>query len=198
MFKDLLVIDNILNSPDKLVKLSRKIIYDENKINQNIIETNIPISNNRTFGSGERHWCGFRSDFLYNLNVELFNDTFDEIFSKIFSHYKFSAFNYYVDAHLHFLPECCVCSDKNFHRDTSDINNVIMAGVIYLNENPGSDSGTILMINEKENHIVENKFNRLVIYNSHILHRPQNGFGSKIDDCRLTLTFFVKKIEIIS
>jgi hypothetical protein len=196
MFKEYLVIDNILDNPQELVELSRKIKYDQNKVE---IENNIiPINLDRTFGIGDRHWSGYRSDFLYNIDNYIFCKVFDEIFTKIFSSYKFSKINYNLDAHLHFLPETCYCSDKNYHKDTSENNNVLMAGVIYLTSDPKPDSGTILMLDDHSFCYVENRFNRLVIYNSDIPHRPQNGFGSTLLDSRLTLTFFVKKIEIKS
>lgn len=198
MFKDFLIVDSILDKPEILIDLSKKIKYDKNKIEKGKESFDIPVFDHRSFGYGERNWAGYRSNFLYEINYQLFNDTFNEIFYKIFSHYKFSEINYYADAHLHFLPECCKCSDESFHRDTSENNNVLMAGVVYLNTDPKPDSGTLLILDDDHCKQVENKFNRLIIYNSHIPHRPQNGFGSNLNDCRLTLTFFVKQINLKS
>lgn len=193
MFKEFLIVDSILDSPEVLVRLSKQISYDVNKIPIGKALSDISFSKDRTFGNGGRNWFGYRSNFLYEINYDLFSSIFNEIFSKVFSHYKFSEINYYVDAHLHFLPQSCQGSDEDYHRDTS-----VMAGVIYLNKDPAPESGTVLILPNENCCRVENKFNRLVLYNADILHRPQNGFGSRLDDCRLTLTFFVRKLEIKS
>lgn len=40
--------------------------------------------------------------------------------------------------------------------------------------------------------VVDNVFNRLVIFDSSIIHRPQNYFGNDESDCRLNLVGFYK------
>jgi hypothetical protein len=195
MFKDYIIHDNILDNPQVLLDLSKKIKYYKNNFPKNV-ETDIPLNTNlsdRTFGS----WCGFRSNILHEINHKIFCNTFDDIFKKIFNKIVFREINYVVDSYLHFLPENCLCTEKSYHRDFSNEYNVLFAGVIYLNLNPKNNSGTLLLLNdEKEELVVENKFNRLVLYNSYIPHRPHNGFGKNLNDSRLTLTFFVKKLMI--
>jgi hypothetical protein len=44
--------------------------------------------------------------------------------------------------------------------------------------------------NFKDPIIVENKFNRTFIFDSHRLHRAQNFFGKKLSDARLTMICF--------
>lgn len=63
------------------------------------------------------------------------------------------------------------------------------AGVIYLTKNPEPDSGTIIVIDDKEI-VVENVYNRLVCY-SNVLHRPQRYFGTNLNNSRITMTFFL-------
>jgi hypothetical protein len=38
--------------------------------------------------------------------------------------------------------------------------------------------------------VVENRFNRLVLFREHVLHRAEKGFGSTIQDGRMSQTFF--------
>jgi hypothetical protein len=38
---------------------------------------------------------------------------------------------------------------------------------------------------------VENKFNRLIIYNSNYVHKALNFFGNKLENCRLTYFCFM-------
>ena len=40
-----------------------------------------------------------------------------------------------------------------------------------------------------EEKIVENKYNRLLLYRSDLMHSSQSAFGNSIEDGRLTLTF---------
>jgi hypothetical protein len=198
MFKEYLIVDDVFENPWELIELSRKVTYDQNKINPVDFFTDVSPNLGKPFDSGDRHWCGFRSNFLHNIDNNIFCSSFNDIFRKIFNSYKFLELNYTVDAHLHFLPECCICSNDNFHIDESDQGGILMAGVVYLNPTPEKDAGTILVLEDDHQHVIENKFNRLALYNSRILHRPQRGFGKNIADARLTLTFFIKKIEIKS
>ena len=39
---------------------------------------------------------------------------------------------------------------------------------------------------------VNNKFNRMLIFSSHLFHRAQKFFGTSLDDSRLTLVSFIK------
>jgi len=64
------------------------------------------------------------------------------------------------------------------------------AGLIYLHNNPQSNSGTILYINEKKT-IIENKYNRFINYSSSIPHSPEGFYGDNIHNARMTLTYFI-------
>ena len=41
--------------------------------------------------------------------------------------------------------------------------------------------------------VVKNKFNRMVIFDSHLLHRAQSFFGKDINDSRLTIVSFISE-----
>ena len=39
---------------------------------------------------------------------------------------------------------------------------------------------------------ISNKFNRMVVFDSDRIHRPQNYFGTNKENCRLSMIFFLK------
>jgi hypothetical protein len=179
MFKDYVIVDNALKNPQKLIELSKTLKY----YSSDEYDANKPKGN----------WSGYRSDSLDVVDHEFFCETFNEISQTLFNNILISEFNFMVEAYLHYLPKKFQVNENFMHTD----NGSIFAGVIYLNENSPKNSGTILNINDN-NFIVENKYNRLIAYNSKIKHMSQNSFGETKDDARLTLTFFYKKIEIIA
>ena len=85
-------------------------------------------------------------------------------------------------------------SDKNY------------AAVLFLTPNPVSKSGTTFYekidikdsiteakeIEYKETDYVENKFNRIVIFDSDLFHASKNYFGVNDVDSRLTQVFFFR------
>lgn len=170
MFNDFLIIDNIFENPNKIVKFSKEIDYYHSS------STNKP----------EGNWVGLRSNRLYEIDQKFFNETFNEIFTKCFSHFQVNEFSYRVNSYFHILPSEFSFNESWIHTDK----NYFLAGVIYLNATPPKESGTILILND-EICAVENKFNRLVLYNSNIKHAPQNSF-----DSRLTLNFFIEELRI--
>lgn len=186
MFKDYIIIDNALRDPDHYVNLSKQInyFYSEKSVSENDVKLESPFSQIPHGG-----WRGYRSKLLHEIDESLFQKTFNEIFFKLFENFKFN-YEYLVQSHLHFFPET-IETKSTWHKDQS----TIFAGVIYLNKNPPKSSGTTLRINNEEVE-VDNVYNRLVVYNSQIEHTPTRPFGKKIDDMRLTLTFFVDKLNI--
>jgi hypothetical protein len=82
---------------------------------------------------------------------------------------------------------------EGWHQDTGNL----LAGVVYLSEAPGYDSGTWIKINGKIRKI-ENRFNRLLMYRADLLHTPGNFFGDTACNSRLTLTFFINTLCIFN
>jgi hypothetical protein len=76
-----------------------------------------------------------------------------------------------------------------FHTDTCQ-KNIIFSGVLYLNKFIGSNYGTNIGGYE-----IESKFNRLVLYNGSIPHKPIKSFGNNKFNSRMTLNFFMSIIE---
>lgn len=84
------------------------------------------------------------------------------------------------------------------------------SGVVYLNPNPFSNTGTKIWKNKLTNSIhgdygpffvkpdenweiyqhIENKFNRLVLFKGDVFHSGDAGFGNSLQNCRLFQTFF--------
>jgi hypothetical protein len=66
-------------------------------------------------------------------------------------------------------------------------------GVVYLNPeitwDRARDTGTTLYLKEETINI-ENKYNRLLLYNSNIKHQPTDNFGDDINNSRLVMTIF--------
>ena len=171
---DYIVVDDVLNDPDQLVALSRVATYYT--FESHIID-GIRIDSDES-ARPPAMWRGYRSRDISKTQT----DTFKQIVSKSFD------FDYTkANAYLAVIPEFAnydIPVQRWWHRDQCSY-----AGVIYLNKNPEPNSGTLLFI-DGEDIVVENKFNRLVLYKN-IVHRPQRFFGTTIEDSRLTFTFFV-------
>lgn len=171
---DYIVVDNILSDPNELVALSRASTYYtfENKIIDGIKIDSDESKRPPTM------WRGYRTKNITKTQIH----TFEQITSKTF------AFDYTkASTYLAIIPEFAnydIPTQHWWHTDQCSC-----AGVIYLNKTPEPNSGTLLVSNGEEI-VVENNFNRLVLYKN-ILHRPQRFFGTTIEDSRLTFTFFV-------
>jgi len=171
---DYIVVDNILSDPNELVALSRVSTYYT--FEDRIID-GVQIDSNES-SRPPAMWRGYRSRNISKSQT----DTFKQIISKSFD------FDYTkASAYLAIIPEFANYDIPVRHWWHTD--QCSCAGVIYLNKTPEPNSETILVSNGEEI-VVENKFNRLVLYKN-ILHRPQRFFGTTIEDSRLTFTFFV-------
>jgi hypothetical protein len=190
MIKDYIIIDNILDNPQKVIDLSRNISY-YSKEDQGLEGITIkPMREHEAFSRS--FWRGYRSDFLHEIDDAIFKKTFEQIVKKMLSAFQMPLmYHYKVSSHLHFAPASIEYTDRWWHRDPG----CLFAGVIYLTENPEPDSGTILKLNGDEL-ILENVFNRLVLYRSGIEHRPQKCFGDNINNCRFTITMFFEEFAI--
>lgn len=176
MIKDLIIKDNFFPDPQKIISLAKKQEY---------------------FSPSEKNnWVGMRSKPLNNiLSSEDMQLILDPISNHVFhstldggSEYEFQ---YKAKLYFHYLDENVKHAPDLFHKD----GNSLMAGVVYLTQNPQDNSGTVIIENGNE-HQVDNKFNRCVLYNSNLFHAPLNGFGKTVEDARLTLTIFFNEIHI--
>jgi hypothetical protein len=187
MIKDYIIIDNILDNPDEIVELSRNISY-YSKEKQGIDGITIKDMRQHPGFSGS-HWRGYRSDYLHEIDQGIFNKVFSTVVRKMLSAFDQNVnFRYIVESHLHFAPALIPYYDAWWHQDSG----CLFAGVIYLTKNPEPESGTLLRLNGEEI-VSENVFNRLVLYRSTIVHRPQKCFGDSIENCRLVIPMFFKE-----
>jgi hypothetical protein len=70
-----------------------------------------------------------------------------------------------------------------------------VAGVIYLNENPPANTGTVFFNNAVSGELVEtitveNAYNRMIIFDPSQWHAMVGAFGDDLESSRLTITFF--------
>jgi hypothetical protein len=181
MLNSLFIIDNVLDNPEEIVDFAKQQQFYE-------LDTH-PTEKNA-------YWSGLRTECMSNSDMYLFSDTVNKILDKVSiqsfgKRIKYS-FEWNGSATFHILDKSQIFNKNWFHVDAS-----AYAGVIYLNKNPQSNSGTIITHDGNEQ-IVDNVFNRLVLYRSDQRHAPQSGFGSydDINSSRLTLNLFFRKIKI--
>ena len=186
MLQNIIVVENCFEDPDEIVNFAKsQRLYSREE-----------------YPNGVPYWPGKRSLQISKLNNEMHekivNNVIDKCLEKTFEE-SLQNDGYQEKNKIHYNYDC-----KSFvHLMTeSDINTIhkdeesLYAGVIYLNKNPKEDCGTnFYSSNNKIFKTVKNKFNRLLIYNSYILHRPVSGFGNDIKDGRLTLVFYFKRIS---
>ena len=75
------------------------------------------------------------------------------------------------------------------HTDTCHSNR-ILAGVLYLNRFIGPEYGTNIGGTD-----IESKFNRLVLYDGSLPHKPMKSFGNNKFNSRMTLNLFISAIR---
>lgn len=187
MIKDYVIIDNVLENPESLIEFSRNISYFKNERSPKLM-SGIFLQDEQRIPAGD--WLGFRSRDISRLNHDLFENTFNQIIPKLITEYN-CEYKYSITSYLHYTPETCILSDKEFHKDPTSL----FAGVVYLNKNADKNTGTLLKI-DNETINVENVYNRLIFYKSTIMHRGAGSFGTTINDARLALVFFVSELSL--
>tara|TARA_R110000787_G_scaffold24075_1_gene68597 strand:+ start:2675 stop:3223 length:549 start_codon:yes stop_codon:yes gene_type:complete len=65
-----------------------------------------------------------------------------------------------------------------------------LSGIVYLNENVKKECGTFIINNNKK-FLIENYFNRLVLYPSAITHSLAKSFGKNKKNSRFVLTIMI-------
>lgn len=147
-----------------------------------------------TFYTKENHpgdigsFPGFRSDYINNLDNDLYQiltnaeiniaKNFIDLdqFSEFWTKFSFS-----------YTLEDTLCWE---HVDFTDNWNgfcKFFGGIIYLHPKPPKNSGTILT----DVSVIDNVYNRYVMYDATKPHSAQSSFGKNKDTGRLVLTHFV-------
>lgn len=183
MLNNFFVIDNLFDDPMKIVKLAHTQKYYS--INEHPRDKNTHIS-----------WEGVRTEWLHDVCSE--NEQMllqDQITRKMCNTIRTDAFidiKQDMRMHFHLFTEHQKHRPDWFHTDTT-----ILAGVVYLNKDviDSPHHGTIVKMNGVDR-IIPNRYNRLVAYRGDYIHAPASGFGSNIQDGRLTLNFFIHSLNL--
>lgn len=157
-------------------------------------------------------WPGKRSHMVHWLSAEIF-DEFVENISGILG--LTADQEMYVEAYFQY---CTVHDgDSWVHRDMDDLDKTHV-GVIYLSPDPPPNSGTIIYemppsLEQQFDHndpsskypadpseynvkqILENQYNRLVLYSPQDFHKSDTYFGEGKQDGRLFMVFFMRVEE---
>jgi hypothetical protein len=143
------------------------------------------------------NWRGCRTSELISSGNKLVYDMSLKIYNTVVDYYNLQNLTIGIKTFFHYSTEetklyCLPTFDQfKLHKDVDD---VILAGVIYLHPHPKNNCGTILVHESKENNkYIENVYNRLICYPGNILHGPNDLFGDSIETGRLTVTFFLNR-----
>jgi hypothetical protein len=185
MFSPFIVKDNFLPDPGVLTELAKKSVYFCGGKEPGKDLSGAEVVRDKYSGS----WRGFRSAQLQTANEAITKDTINRIFEALTEGTYISRFHWTAEVYLHYLPECFEYDSSWRHTDSG----CIIAGILYLNEHPEENSGTLLF-QEKGPTEIENKFNRLVLFDPTIEHCAQKSFGKSVEDARLTLNVFVTRL----
>ena len=84
----------------------------------------------------------------------------------------------------------CDWQDR-FHKDF-----LPCAGLVYLTPDAPLDAGTSILDSDRSQFInIDNKYNRLLVYDGYNIHGPSNFFGNTKECGRMTLVFFIHERE---
>lgn len=188
MLTEFVEIRDFFDDPYEVLMLAKQQAFVERDVHYHNAERN-------TF------YNGVRTKSVRDINEELYFKIMNRIFQKVIDSRfgndvtkKRIDYDFQASSYFHIMREQDIFGDGWMHKDT----NSILAGVIYLNPNPRPNSGTIVHRygDDKDPVIVENEFNKLVMYDTSYLHAPQGGFGSDVNDSRLTLVFFIGEVGL--
>ena len=184
VFKDITTIYNVFDNPQEVVDLALAQQYYLNDDNPTITGTQISYKGKRTL-------------HLSVLDEEQHIKITNQILGKLFKDVVRDDCKLNIDAQMvclfHSLTETDRPDNSWCHRDTATF-----SGVIYLNKNLKdrfNNHGTRICRPEKDHH-APYEFNKLVMYRGDYLHSANFGFGQELNDCRLTLNFFINDLVL--
>lgn len=202
MIQQYAVYDDFLADPASMVATLRaqKYFVQGREKTAKRVRNNIPLditySDSPILGDpriNSPRWVGYRSRDIQFIDMNVHDLIVGQLLEKVIAGFSVIKIEFEVKSYFHILTNEFKPNEKWFHRDE----NRLFAGVLYLSENPSPNSGTILNINDAKVSI-ENKYNRLVIYNANLLHSVEGCFGDSIENARCTYIFFFKDISFYS
>lgn len=200
MIEQYAVYDNFLNNPKQIIDFMRSQKYYVQGQEKEVSKTknNIPLYTD--YGQSKLpgdprgpKWVGYRTRDVYELDSNIHDLLMSTLLDRILGKFFVIKIEFEVESYFHILTNEFTPTEKWFHSDP----NRLFAGVLYLSENPTLNSGTILTINDNKV-FIENKFNRLVIYNASLFHSVEGCFGESLENSRSTFVFFFKDLSIYS
>jgi hypothetical protein len=142
-------------------------------------------SNQYAKSSEKTGWKGYRTsvdnielmDYIKNKLIDIDDKFINFVIDECYFHYSLETTKNELNNNF---------EKKRLHKDSSEL-----AGVIYLTPNPIKNSGTTLHNDNTDlEDVIDNVYNRFVLYNGKKLHGPQDTFGDSIENARFTLTIF--------
>jgi len=137
---------------------------------------------------------GYRTDFINNIDENKFKYLFTNLIKtcEIFYEKNFTE----IRAWLSFSYTLDNVKIPDWHKDNE--NNLPefnkfkkkLSGIVYLNENADKKAGTLIMNNNKP-FLIENNFNRLVLYPSEKIHSYAQSFGKTKKNSRFVFTILI-------
>jgi len=178
--KDYLIIDNYFLNPKKLKKWALKQKFYDKK--------------NHPWKEGLGTFPGFRTDYINNISEEKFKYLIDNLLKacEIFYEEKLQDF----ETWLSFSYTLSDVKLPDWHTDNISLSPQFdqykkkLSGVVYLNESVEKKAGTIIINNNKKN-LIENKFNRLILYPSEKVHSVAKSFGTNKTNSRFVFTILI-------
>lgn len=190
---DTIVIDNFFENPDEIRKIALSRSYRDGNENNGRGgwrgQRTLPI---RAF---EDDICPCCNTVLtsYSEEDQLIVNESKRILDTCIKHYDLEdPHNMAITSYFHITTEETRNSLPYFMQDKFHVDDQgPIAGVVYLHPNPPPNTGTSVLYAEQNQFIsLENKYNRLVAYESHRIHALSDVFGDSNETGRLTFTFF--------
>jgi hypothetical protein len=130
---------------------------------------------------------GLRSKPLDEINLDIFHNLASKIIAHVTRKSSFERLKIQFSTTTHTDRV-----ENGIHQDEHHYN---VAGIIYLQDNPPPDTGTVFFGQNKfgeykQTVSVQNVYNRMILFHPLTWHAPAGYFGNTLEDSRLTITFF--------
>jgi hypothetical protein len=182
MLIDFIEVKNVFDNPDEIIEFAKRQEYLTKEKHDTLQKT---------------FYSGLRTKSLSVINEPMYHSINSQIFTKCIeqlypdsSNKILYGFAFETSTYFHLLTEDNQFEESWIHQDP----NCVWAGVVYLNTNPKPNSGTIVYRNG-EKVVIDNEFNKLILYSPTYDHASQGGFGTNPEDGRLTISFFVNAFQ---
>ena len=187
-----LVIDDYFEEPDQIREIALSKYYRYGNDN----DGRSGWRGERTFPIRDVCPCCNQSINSYSKEDQLILEYSKKIFNDCDKHFNFvkeSSDEMSITPYFHITTEKTRNSLPYFNQDKFHADPCgPIAGVVYLTPDAPLNSGTSILYAEENQLVnVENKYNRLVAYESNRIHALSDVFGTSSETGRLTLTFFI-------